>query len=105
MSNCPNCQNHESHNGFTTGLILGSLLGVVAGYAVSTEKGKEALKNLSGEAKELLDNIAENETVQEAIATVKENIESLKQTATEVAEKKEVPRPRFFLRSGSPLKP
>jgi len=118
---CPHCAKSSDSSGFSSGLLLGLILGGAGGYLLSTKRGQELLNNLKEGAgdklKEFADNpvvadkLAELESIMtEARATIGETSESARekihQAATQVARATEDEKPKrnLFRRRGTPLK-
>ena len=113
---------HSDSSGFTSGLLLGLIIGGAGGYLLSTEKGQELLESLKENAGEKLKELADNPALADKLSELegvmqqaRETLESGKKSALtqvhEVAERVALetapPTPKkrknFFSRAGSRL--
>ena len=107
----------ESQSGFSSGFLLGLIVGGAGGYFLTTEKGRALLKNLIAQFGDKLESLEGNDGVKELLAKVKDlqvekdgvidtAREKVNEVATRVVEATtpaKPPKKRFF--SGiSPLK-
>lgn len=113
MSSSKDCAHHEK-SGFTSGIFMGVVVGAAVGYYFSTEQGKEILAKLTKTTSDKIQEISENKDFEETIQVIEEKVEQAREAVSEAANKvaevsqplpkKSLPKPRFFQRSGNPLK-
>ena len=99
MTHCDHCDSHEDSSGFTSGFLLGLVVGGAGGYLLSTEKGKEILANLKENAGEKLQEVIDNPAIADKIA----DLEATMTKARQEIHEKTAPKKNFFQRMGSPL--
>lgn len=120
MTQCDSCSNHSDSSGFTSGFLMGLIVGGAGGYLLSTEKGKELLTNLKDEAGDKLSEIADNPVIANKLAelettmqeartviesTTKDARSRLHDAAEEVAKATKPPKKKkIFRRRGTPVK-
>lgn len=112
-----NYQEPESQSGFASGFLLGLVVGGAGGYFLTTDKGRELLKNLTSQLGDKLEGLEGNDSVKELLAKVKDlqaekdgviesAREKVNEVATKVVEATTPPKPpkRRFFSGGSILK-
>ena len=104
---------HHDKSGFTSGMFMGVVVGAAVGYYLSTEQGKELLARFTEKASGKIQEISKDENIDDAIQVIEEKVEQAREAVNEAAGKvaeattktpKAAPKPRFFQRSGNPLK-
>lgn len=98
--------NHYERSGFNSGMLIGLVAGAALGYYFTTDKGKKVLQQLTDEAGELFEGLQENEAVQTKLKQATEVVDEAKKAIKEKASspKSKPSRPKFFRKSGDPLK-
>jgi gas vesicle protein len=111
MTDC-NCKNHSDASGFTTGLVLGLVMGAAsAHFLMNTEKGKELLESLKENAGDALKELGDNPVIADKIADLQKTMDQARATINQAAEKvadatsgiAPVPKKNFFQRMGASL--
>lgn len=110
MSDC-NCSKNHDASGFTSGLLLGLVLGAAGiHFLSSSEEGKEILKRLKDNTSEALKDIGQNPALAEKIQDLQKTMDAARATinnaAERVAEATEVQKPskkNFFQKMGASL--
>jgi hypothetical protein len=112
MSDCKNCSNHQDSSGFTSGLLLGVILGAAGlHFLTNSEEGKEILSKLKENASETLKDLGENPALADKIQELQKTMDAARATINSAAEKvvevtepaKSTPKKNFFQRMGSKL--
>lgn len=121
MSDCSHCSGRGDSSGFTSGLLLGLVLGGAGGYLLTTEKGQELLDNLKENAgdkiKELIDNPAIAEKLKDLETTMNDARATLANSSLDARSKihtaashvadltapEPAPKKNFFKRMGESL--
>jgi len=87
MSDC-NCSNQYDASGFTSGLLLGLVLGAAGIHFLSgSEEGKEILKRLKENTSEALKDIGENPALAEKIQDLQKTMDAARATINSAAER------------------
>ncbi len=112
MSDC-NCGAHHDSSGFTSGLLLGLVLGAAGVHFLSSsDEGKEILARLKENTSEALKDLGENPALADKIADLQKTMDAARATINTAAEKvveatespKHAPKKNFFQRMGASLK-
>lgn len=112
MSDCT-CQNHHDSSGFTSGLLLGLVLGAAGvHYLSSSEEGKEILAKLKDSAGETLKDLGTNPALADKINELQKTMDKARESINSAAEKvvvatekpKSAPKKNFFQKMGAALK-
>lgn len=116
------CPNHSDSSGFTSGFLMGLIVGGAGGYLLSTEKGQELLSNLKENAGDKLSEVMDNPVIADKLADLETTMQEARETinsttkdaksrvhtaAQEVARVTEPPKKKTqktFLRRGTPVK-
>lgn len=111
MSDCK-CSNHNDASGFTSGLLLGLILGAAGiHFLSSSEDGKEILKRLKENTSEALKDIGENPVFAEKIQDLQKTMDAARATINTAAERvaeatetqKAPSKKNFFQKMGASL--
>lgn len=111
MSDCQ-CANHHDASGFTSGLLVGLVLGAAgAHYLNSTDEGKELLARLKETAGDTLKDLGDNPALADKIADLQKTMDQARATINTAAEKvatatetkKHESKKNFFQKMGASL--
>lgn len=111
MTDC-SCKNHSDASGFTSGLVLGLVLGAAsAHFLMNTDKGKELLESLKENAGDALKELGDNPAIADKIADLQKTMDQARATINQAAERvvevtestKPEPKKNFFQRMGASL--
>lgn len=110
MTDC-NCASRHDSSGFTSGLLLGLVLGAAGiHFLESSEEGKEILDRLKDNAGATLKDLGENPALAEKIQDLQKTMDAARATinnaAERVVEATEVQKPtkkNFFQKMGASL--
>lgn len=87
MSDCQCSTNHDA-SGFTSGLLLGLVLGAGGIHFLETSnEGREILSKLKKSAGETLKDLGENEAISDKIADLQKTMDAARATINSAAEK------------------
>lgn len=87
MSDC-NCGNHHDASGFTSGLLMGLVMGAAsAHFLMNTEKGQELLESLKENAGDAMKEIGDNPALSDKIADLQKTMDAARATINDAAEK------------------
>ena len=111
MSDCKNCSNQHDSSGFTSGLLLGVVLGAAGlHFLTNSDEGKEILSKLKENASETLKDLGENPALTDKIQELQKTMDAARATINNAAEKvvtaTEVKKPtkkNFFQKLGASL--
>ncbi|MFZ2199973.1 MAG: YtxH domain-containing protein [Microgenomates group bacterium] len=112
MSDCKHCSDHHDSSGFTSGLLLGVVLGAAGvHFLTSSEEGKEILTRLKENASDTLKDLGENPALANKIADLQKTMDQARATINTAAEKivvatetpKHHPKKNFFQKLGASL--
>jgi len=112
MSDCANCSQPHDSSGFTTGLLLGVVLGAAGmHFLTSTSEGQEIFEKLKNSASSTLKDLGENPALAEKIEELQKTMDAARATINNAAEKvveatepqKVTPKKNFFQRMGASL--
>lgn len=107
-----NCSSHHDSSGFTSGLLLGVVLGAAGlHFLTNSEEGKEILARLKENASSTLKDLGENPALADKIQELQKTMDAARATINNAAEKvveateptKSSPKKNFFQRMGSAL--
>jgi hypothetical protein len=107
-----NCSNHQDSSGFTSGLLLGVVLGAAGlHFLTNSEEGKEILSKLKENASETLKDLGENPVLVDKIQELQKTMDAARATINSAAEKvaeatggvKPSPKKNFFQKMGASL--
>ena len=80
------CSHHNDSSGFTSGLLLGLVLGAAGTqFLNSTEKGQELLKNLKENAGDALKDLGDNPALADKIADLQQTMDKARETINSAA--------------------
>lgn len=111
MSDCQ-CSHDGDSSGFTSGLLLGLVLGATGThFLTNTEKGQELLANLKENAGDALKDLGDNPALAAKIADLQKTMDKARSTINSAAEKvadateapKHAPKKNFFQKMGASL--
>ena len=113
MSDCT-CSQHHDASGFTSGLLLGLVLGAAGVHFLSSsEEGKEILSRLKDSASDTLKDLGENPALTEKIQELQKTMDQARETinsaaervadATEAVPAAKSPKKNFFQKMGASL--
>lgn len=113
MSDCK-CDNHHDASGFTSGLLIGLVMGAAsAHFLLNSEKGRELLDKLKENAGDAIKDIGDNNPVlADKIADLQKTMDAARATINDAAEKvaeatdtkKPESKKNFFQKMGASLK-
>ena len=112
MSDCT-CGNHHDSSGFTSGMLLGLVLGAAGiHFLSSSEEGKEILNKLKESASDTLKDLGENPALADKIADLQKTMDAARATINSAAERvvdatepaKSTPKKNFFQKMGASLR-
>jgi len=87
MTDC-NCGKSHDSSGFTSGLLLGLVLGATGIHFLnSSDEGKEILKKLKENASSTLKDLGENPALADKIADLQKTMDAARATINTAAEK------------------
>ena len=87
MSDC-NCGQHHDASGFTSGLLLGLVLGAAGVHFLSSsDEGQEILSRLKESAGDTLKDLGENPVLSEKIQELQKTMDAARATINDAAEK------------------
>lgn len=87
MTDC-NCSNHHDASGFTSGLLLGLVLGAAGiHFLSSSEEGKEILSKLKDSTRETLKDLGDNPALSEKIQDLQKTMDQARATINSAAER------------------
>ncbi len=111
MTDCK-CSTHQDSSGFTSGLLLGLVLGAAGvHFLTSSDEGKEILAKLKESAATTLKDLGENPALADKIADLQKTMDQARATINNAAEKvveatevkKPEPKKNFFQKMGASL--
>lgn len=111
MTDC-SCSNHHDGSGFTSGLLLGLILGATGVHFLSdSEEGKEILSRLKDSASETIKDLGENPALSDKIKELQKTMDAARATINTAAERvveatetsKPIPKKNFFQKMGASL--
>lgn len=111
MSDC-DCPQHHDASGFTSGLLLGLVLGAAGVHFLSSsEEGQEILSRLKDSASDTIKDLGENPALSEKIQELQKTMEQARATINTAAEsvveatskEKPAPKKNFFQKMGASL--
>lgn len=111
MSECK-CANHQDSSGFTSGLLMGLVLGAAGVHFLNnSDEGKEILAKLKESASATLKDLGDNPHLADKIADLQKTMDAARATINNAAEKvaeateskKPEPKKNFFQRMGASL--
>ena len=111
MTNCA-CGDHHDSSGFTSGLLLGLVLGAAGIHFLSiSEEGKEILSKLKETAKDTMKDLGNNPKLASKIEELQKTMDQARATINSAAEKvaeatevvKPSPKKNFFQKMGASL--
>jgi hypothetical protein len=111
MIDC-NCSKHSDSSGFTSGLLLGLVLGAAGiHFLSSSDEGKEILSKLKESASNTLKDLGENPALSEKIQDLQKTMDAARATINSAAERvaeatetsKPSPKKNFFQKMGASL--
>lgn len=107
-----NCSKHSDASGFTSGLLLGLVLGAAGiHFLESSPEGKEILNKLKQNAGETIKDLGENPALAEKIEDLQKTMDAARATINSAAERvaeatetvKPTPKKNFFQKMGASL--
>lgn len=88
MSDCKNCSANHDSSGFTSGLLLGVVLGAAGlHFLTSSEEGKTILAKLKENASETLKDLGDNPALADKIADLQKTMDQARATINNAAER------------------
>lgn len=111
MTNC-SCADHHDSSGFTSGLLLGLVLGAAGiHFLSSSEDGKEILARLKATASDTMKDLGNNPMLASKIEELQKTMDQARATINNAAEKvaeatedvKHAPKKNFFQKMGASL--
>lgn len=111
MTDCKCGNNHDS-SGFTSGLLLGVVLGAAGvHFLTSSDEGKQILSKLKESASDTLKDLGDNPILADKIADLQKTMDQARATINTAAERvaeatedvKPSPKKNFFQKMGASL--
>lgn len=88
MTDCSNCSSNHDGSGFSSGLLLGLILGAAGIHFLnSSEDGKEILSRLKDSASKTLKDLGENPDLSDKIKELQKTMDVARATINSAAEK------------------